>query len=175
MPYTLNELADDIKEIVQNNKMPNGSDQICYFVSKALMDQKFVLQNLPDRQEGNPPREVLYEDDYTGFCICGHVYSTEAIGFPHDHGSSWAVYGQASGETEMTDWQVTKDQPDEDVIYVKPDKTYTMKTGDVHFYGVGDVHSPLRKEPVRLLRIEGINLDHIQRSNIKAEEEKDAG
>jgi hypothetical protein len=50
-----------------------------------------------------------------------------------------------------------------------------MKTGDVHFYGVGDVHSPLRKEPVRLLRIEGINLDHIQRSNIKAEEEKDAG
>ena len=175
MPYTLNELADDIKEIVQNNKMPNGSDQICYFVSKALMDQKFVLQNLPDRQEGNPPREVLYEDDYTGFCICGHVYSTEAIGFPHDHGSSWAVYGQASGETEMTDWQVTKDQPDEDIIYVKPNKTYTMKTGDVHFYGVGDVHSPLRKEPVRLLRIEGINLDHIQRSNIKAEDEKDAG
>ena len=175
MPYTLNELADDIKEIVQNNKMPNGSDQICYFVSKALMDQNFVLQNLPDRQEGSPPREVLYEDDYTGFCICGHVYSTEAIGFPHDHGSSWAVYGQASGETEMTDWQVTKDQPDEDVIYVKPNKTYTMKTGDVHFYGVGDVHSPLRKEPVRLLRIEGINLDHIQRSNIKAEDEKDAG
>ena len=175
MPYTLNELADDIKEIVQNNKMPNGSDQICYFVSKALMDQNFVLQNLPDRQEGSPPREVLYEDDYTGFCICGHVYSTEAIGFPHDHGSSWAVYGQASGETEMTDWQVTKDQPDEDIIYVKPNKTYTMKTGDVHFYGVGDVHSPLRKEPVRLLRIEGINLDHIQRSNIKAEDEKDAG
>lgn len=175
MSYTLNDLADDIKEIVQNNKMPNGSDQICYFVSKALMDQNFVLQYLPDRQEGSPPREVLYEDDYTGFCICGHVYSTEAIGFPHDHGSSWAVYGQASGETEMTDWQVTKDQPDEDIIYVKPNKTYTMKTGDVHFYGVGDVHSPLRKEPVRLLRIEGINLDHIQRSNIKAEEEKDAG
>jgi len=175
MSYTLNDLADDIKEIVQNNKMPNGSDQICYFVSKALMDQNFVLQNLPDRQEGSPPREVLYEDDYTGFCICGHVYSTDAIGFPHDHGSSWAVYGQASGETEMTDWQVTKNQPDEDIIYVKPNKTYTMKTGDVHFYGVGDVHSPLRKEPVRLLRIEGINLDHIQRSNIKAEEEKDAG
>ena len=30
-----------------------------------------------------------------------------------------------------------------------------MKPGDVHFYGVGNVHSPVRKEPVRLLRIEG--------------------
>ena len=45
---------------------------------------------------------------YTGFCICGHVYANEAIGFPHDHGSSWAVYGQASGETEMTDWEILK-------------------------------------------------------------------
>ena len=42
-------------------------------------------------------------------------------------------------------------------------------------HSVFNVHSPLRKEPVRLLRIEGINLDHIQRSNIKAEDEKDAG
>ena len=172
MPYTLNELADDIKEIVQNNKMPNGSDQICYFVSKALMDQNFVLQNLPDRQEGSPPREVLYEDDYTGFCICGHVYSTEAIGFPHDHGSSWAVYGQADGETEMTEWEIIKDNSDDDVIYVKPNKKYIMKPGDVHFYAQGDVHSPFRKEPVRLLRIEGVNLDNIKRSNIKAEDQK---
>ena len=169
MPYTLNDLADDIKDIVQTNKMPYDSEKICHFVSKALMDPSFVLQNLPDRKEGSSPREILYEDAQTGFCICGHVYSTKAIGFPHDHGSSWAVYGQASGETEMTDWNIIKDQPDEGVIYVKPNKTYIMKPGDVHFYGVGDVHSPVRKAPVRLLRIEGVNLDTIQRSNIKAE------
>ena len=47
-----------------------------------------------------------------------------------------------------------------------------MKPGDVHFYAGGDVHSPLRKEPVRLLRIEGVNLDNIKRSNIKAEDQK---
>jgi hypothetical protein len=43
-----------------------------------------------------------------------------------------------------------------------------MKAGDVHFYGVGHVHSPVRKDPVRLLRIEGANLDNIKRSNIQA-------
>ena len=59
MTYTLNELANDIKDIVQNNKMPNGSDQICYFVSKALMDQNFVLQNLPEERQGNSKRSSL--------------------------------------------------------------------------------------------------------------------
>jgi hypothetical protein len=43
-----------------------------------------------------------------------------------------------------------------------------MKPGDAHFYDVGDVHSPRRESPVKLVRIEGANLDHVKRSNIKA-------
>jgi hypothetical protein len=75
MPYTLNDLAGDIKEILVNNKIPDGSDKICYFVSKALMDQNFVVENLPDRVEGEPPIKILYEDTDTDFCICGLVYA----------------------------------------------------------------------------------------------------
>ena len=167
MPYTLNDLVVDIKEILVKDQIQNGSDKICYFVSKALMDQNFIVENLPDRLNGEPPRQILYEDNDTGFCVCGHVYDTEAIGTPHDHGPSWAIYGQASGETEMTDWEITNDISSDDIIYVKPRKTYTMKAGDVHFYDIGHVHSPVRKDPVRLLRIEGENLDNIKRSNIK--------
>ena len=137
MPYSLNDLVADIKDIILSEKLPDGSDKICYFVSKALMDQKFISVNLPDRQKGENPREILYEDKETGFCVCGHVYSTEAIGSPHDHGSSWAVYGQASGETEMTDWEIIKDKSVNDIIYVKPFKTYTMKAGDQWRYCKG--------------------------------------
>jgi len=67
----------------------------------------------------------------------------------------------------MTDWDIIQEKSSDDVIYVKPSKTYLMTTGDVHFYNIGDVHSPVRKDPVRLLRIEGTNLDNIKRSNIK--------
>ena len=109
MPYSLDDLIVDIKDIILNEKIPNGSDKICYFVSKALMDQNFISENLPDRQNGEHPRQILYEDKETGFCVCGHVYNSEAIGSPHDHGSSWAIYGQASGETEMTDWEIVKE------------------------------------------------------------------
>ncbi len=43
-----------------------------------------------------------------------------------------------------------------------------MKPGDAQFYDVGAVHSPNRQEPTKLIRIEGANLDHVKRSNIKA-------
>ena len=168
MHYTLNDLVVDIKEIIVSSKIQDCSEKICCFVSKALMDQNFVAENLPDRKDGEIPRQILYEDKDTGFCVCGHVHDTEAIGAPHDHGSSWAIYGQASGETEMTDWEITENKSSDDVTYVKPKQTYMMRAGDVHFYGVGQVHSPVRKDPVRLLRIEGANLDNIKRSNIKA-------
>jgi hypothetical protein len=41
-----------------------------------------------------------------------------------------------------------------------------MKAGDVRLYDVGVVHSPKRETPVKLIRIEGRNLDRVQRSNI---------
>jgi hypothetical protein len=43
-----------------------------------------------------------------------------------------------------------------------------MKPGDSHLYDVGAVHSPNRRGLTKLVRIEGKNLDHVQRSNIKA-------
>ena len=33
MPYTLNDLVEDIKEIIISEKISEGSDKICYFVS----------------------------------------------------------------------------------------------------------------------------------------------
>ena len=66
MPYSLNDLIIDIKDAILQESLPNGSDKICYFVSKALMDQNFISENLPDRQNGEHPRQILYEDKETG-------------------------------------------------------------------------------------------------------------
>ena len=114
------------------------------------------------------PRKVLYEDPELGFCVCGHVYQGGANGSPHDHGSSWAIYGVAEGDTEMTDWRIVKQGSGDMPSLVEPVKTYVMKPGDAHLYDVGVVHSPRRDGLTRLVRIEGANLDRIKRSNIKA-------
>jgi hypothetical protein len=111
---------------------------------------------------------VLYEDPELGFCICGHVYDGPAHGKPHDHGESWAIYGQAEQTTEMTDWTIVAPGDGDKPTLVEPVRTYTMKPGDQHLYDVHDVHSPRRDGPCKLIRIEGKNLDRVKRTNIKA-------
>ena len=110
---------------------------------------------------------MLYEDTELGFCICGHVYVTAATGEPHDHGSSWAIYGLAEGDTEMVDWRIVKKGEGASPTLVEPEKSYVLRPGDAHFYDVGVIHSPNRDTLTKLVRIEGANLDHIKRSNIK--------
>jgi mannose-6-phosphate isomerase-like protein (cupin superfamily) len=68
----------------------------------------------------------------------------------------------------MTDWRVVERGTGEVPTLVEPVKTYDMRPGDAHLYDVGDVHSPRRAGPVKLVRIEGKNLDRVKRSNIKA-------
>ena len=170
MGYTLSELAADIRRELGADSTPAAKTAVCGLVARALKDEEFVATHLKERPAGSNPREVLYEDPELGFCICGHVYPTKAIGSPHDHGSSWAIYGQAAGVTEMTEWKIVEKGDNGRPTKVEPVLTYVMNPGDVHFYDVGVVHSPKREAPVKLIRIEGRNLDHVQRSNIKAKE-----
>jgi hypothetical protein len=168
MPYTLVQLAADIHETLKTDSGRSAKETVCRHVARALTDEAFIAAHLGERAPGADPREVLYEDPELGFCICGHVYGGHANGAPHDHGPSWAIYGQAVGVTEMTDWRVVKQGSGAEPTLVEPARTYLMKPGDAHLYDVGDVHSPKREAPVRLIRIEGENLDRVQRSKIKA-------
>jgi hypothetical protein len=168
MSYTLEQLAADIRNALTADPGPAGKAAICRKVSQALNDATFLATHLKERAAGANPREILYQDPQLGFCICGHVYDGPANGSPHDHGRSWAIYGQAAGTTEMTDWRIVEKGSAGKPSLVEPVHTYVMKPGEAHFYDVGDVHSPRREKPSKLIRIEGENLDNVKRSNIKA-------
>ena len=166
MTYTLEQLGADIRAALKADPSVPGKQAVLKLVSKALVDKDFVSKHLTADQ--CKPRKVLYEDPELGFCICGHVYEKPAHGEPHDHGTSWAIYGLAEGDTEMTDWKIVKKGEGADPSLVEPVKSYVLRPGDAHFYDVGVVHSPKRDTLTRLIRIEGANLDHVKRSNIKA-------
>ena len=172
MAYTLEQFSADIRAALKADPGVGSKHAICKLVSKVLLDESFVDKHL--RAEDCKPRKVLYEDPELGFCVCGHVYEKPAHGQPHDHGSSWAIYGLAVGDTEMTDWRIVRKGDGTNPTLVEPEKVYVLKPGDAHFYDVGVVHSPKRDGLTKLVRIEGENLDRIKRSNIKAAAKVDA-
>ncbi|MBM3569870.1 MAG: hypothetical protein FJX46_14080 [Alphaproteobacteria bacterium] len=165
MAYTLEQLGADIRAALKADPGPDGKRAVCKLVARVLTDRDFAARHLTAEQ--CRPRKVLYEDPELGFCICGHVYGDKAHGQPHDHGPSWAIYGLAEGDTEMTDWRVVRPGAGDAPTLVEPTRSYTLRPGDAHFYDIGQVHSPKREGPTRLVRIEGQNLDRIKRSNIK--------
>jgi len=67
--------------------------------SGVLKDEKFLATCV---NENTPDRQVIYEDPKPGFCICAHVNRDAREVNPHDYGTSWPIYGQAFGETELT-------------------------------------------------------------------------
>ena len=168
MGITLEALSIDLKRELSTTGIEDCHAEVCGLIREALLDDAFVAQHLPNRAEGEHPRAVLYEDPELGFCICGHVYEGAAESGPHDHGPSWAIYGQAEGITEMTDWKVVQAGQGAAAAKVVPERVYTLVRGDAHFYAVGAVHSPRRVASTRLIRVEGANLDHVQRSKIEA-------
>ena len=163
MGYTLETLAAECRAALDADDGNSGREQIRALVSRVCRDETFVHTHFgPENQD---PRKLLYQDEKRGFCIFAHAYEGASDSQPHDHGPSWAIYGQAIGETHMFDWRVV--EPAEvggtpGVAQVV--KTYTLVPGDAHLYNEGDIHSPERKDSTRLIRIEGTNMDHVKRS-----------
>jgi hypothetical protein len=82
---------------------PAGRKQVRELVQQILKDETFVTTYINDN---TPDRQVIYEDPELGLCICAHLNRGAKEANPHDHGSSWAIYGQAFGETEMSDGEL---------------------------------------------------------------------
>lgn len=165
MSYTLDDFAADCHKALKEDPGPAGREKVRQFVEKALKDEDFVATHLGENADKE--RDIIYEDPELGFCICAHVYEGARKGYPHDHGSTWAIYGQAVGETEMTDWKIIEPGDGEKPAKVALEKSYHLKPGDAHLYPVGAIHAPMRDGPTRLIRIEGVNAENLERTRIE--------
>ena len=165
MAYTLETFAADCRAALGADSGRAGKEGVLACVRKALADRDFIAEHLDG---SDAERRIIYEDPDYGFCICTHVYEGERAGGPHDHGPTWAIYGQAVGETEMTDWRIVEPPDGDRPGKVEPARTYVMREGDAHLYDVGDVHAPQRYAATKLIRIEGCDVTKVRRTPLVA-------
>lgn len=160
MGYSLEQFSAECHNILKADPGVEGRKKVCALVGEVLKDPAFVAANLGDEI---PERKVLYEDPELGFCVLGHVHHGAKESQPHDHGPSWAIYGQAAGETIMTDYFPLARPGEGQPGRARPVREYRLIPGMAYLYNEGDLHSPRREGTTRLLRIEGTNMDRVSR------------
>jgi len=165
MSHTLEQFATRCHDMLKAHPGPAGRQQVCTLLQEVLKDETFVTTYLGDDV---PERQVLYEDPELGFCILTHGYTDAKESPPHDHGPSWAMYGQGCGETDMTDWELVTPATEQTPGKVRRTKTYALTPGMAHVYHEGQVHSPRRAGATRLIRIEGMNMEKVRRLRYEA-------
>ena len=162
---TLEQFAAECHTILKSEPGPSGRRKICMRLEGLLKDPQFAAAILT---EATPERHVVYEDPDLGFCVLAHNYRSAKDSSPHDHGPSWAIYGQAKGETEMTDFELVEEASPEKPGRARALRTYKLTPGQAYLYNEGDLHSPRRRGPTQLIRIEGLNMDRIKRLKYEA-------
>ena len=172
MGMTMEEFGQKCHDLLKAEPGAAGRRKVCELLKTVLMDDEIVAKHFgPDNTD---PRKCLYEDPELKFCIFAHVHTGAKDSPPHDHGPSWAIYGQIDGETVMNEWDLVSRPEGNKPGKVKLNHDYVMKRGDAHFYDVGDFHSPHRSGATKLIRIEGENLDHVKRDRYEAVENAEA-
>jgi hypothetical protein len=165
MRHTLESFAAECRRVLKADPSPAGREQVRRLVEGVLKDEEFTAHYLNER---TPERQVIYEDPEIGFCICAHMSHGAKEANPHDHGPSWAIYGQALGETEMTDWEVIEKPKEGQPGKVRRARVYMLRPGMAHVYNEGDVHSPRREATTGLIRIEGKDTQKMTRLPYRA-------
>lgn len=160
MAYTLEQFIADCRDSLARDPGPPGREEVRINLERLLANPEFVRAQCGD----DVPRglKLLYEDAALGFQILAHVNDKARRSPPHDHGDSWAIYGQATGHTDMIEW-TRADGAEAGHAKLTPAKTYRLTPGRAGIYQDGAIHSIDYPDRACFVRVTGTNLDRIHR------------
>lgn len=161
MAYGLEDFCSDAHDALLVDSGHDGREKVRQHLEALLANQAFVAGYLANAAAG---KEILHHDPETGFYVMVHGSDDyDRVGKPHDHGESWAIYGQATGLTEMTEWRRLDDGKSEHRAELEVAKKFTLTPGVVALFDSGTIHSTAHPQPARWVRVTGTDLDHIRR------------
>src|SRR5204862_8206957 len=114
-----------------------GSETVRQNLEKLLTNKDFVASTCGD--DAPLGLKVLYEDKDLGFQVLAHVNDKARKSPPHDHGASWAIYGEATRHTDMIEWERTGG--DDSHAELKEVKRYRLNPEQAGISPAGPIHS----------------------------------
>jgi hypothetical protein len=166
----VNNLADGLMALIKNDQPSQkniglyGSRLITQFITKPGIEEYLAAVNLEKKVR-------LWGTPGTGMQILCHGADTPKKGSPHDHGSSWALYYQVSGATEMSVYSRitgTDGQPGQAELKMTEKSELTPR--NAMFFGPLVIHSTRHPSvPARWIRVTGTDLDFVTRLRFSIE------
>lgn len=161
MAYDLQQLARDVASTLDDGNSKAELEHVRESLAKLLSNHEFVDATCGERAA--PGLHLLYEDPKHGFQVLAHINEKARTSPPHDHGESWAIYGQAIGHTDMREWDRVDDGRDPERAKLEFKRSYRLNPGEVGVYSHGAIHAIDYPDKSRFIRITGTNLDNIWR------------
>ena len=159
MAYELDQFIADTRATLRRDPGPVGRESVRASLERLLANKEFVAATCGE--DVPTGLKVLYEDKELGFQVLAHVNDKARKSPPHDHGASWAIYGQATKHTDMIEWERTGG--DDKHAELKELKRYRLNPGEAGIYQDGAIHSIDYPDRARFIRVTGTNLDKINR------------
>ena len=163
MSYDLKPFIEDCRAALRGDPGPAGREKIRVLLERLLRDEDFLAAHCT----ANTPKGlyVLHDDPELGFQILAHINEKARGSPPHDHGASWAIYGQAVSYTDMTEYRRTDDGADPKAVRLEVTKKYRLNPGQAGIFQDGAIHSIDYPDGSQFVRVTGTNLDRIARSS----------
>ena len=159
MSTAFDRFTADLVGILKRTAIRDALPLIAEKLRPLLRDREFAAFAFPDV---TIRKRVLFHDDQTDVYVLAHVHEAGKRGRPHSHGASWAVYGNVTGTTDMTEWRRANPESEPHVV-LEPASRYQLNPGDARAYAPHVIHSTAHPEDARVIRVTGTDLDHMPR------------
>lgn len=150
MTYSLDNFCADTRAILKGHDDREGRNQIRQNLELLLQDSTFLATYTGADSE--PGVEQIYQDPNLGFCVLAYNMTQPRTSPPHDHGDSWAVYGQAEGHTDMTIWSAEGGN-------VQPVHEFRLEAGQAGLFDIREIHSISYAAGAKFVRITGVDMN----------------
>ena len=161
MTYTLDAFVKDTQAALKGAAGPAGREKVRVLLEKLLANPAFVDEAVGASAPTGTRK--LYEDKEQGFVVLAHCNPRPHKSPPHDHGSSWAVYGQAVKYTDMSEFRRLDGGQGAGEAKLEKVKSYRLEPGHAGVYDVGAIHAIDYPDGSRFVRVTGRDLDYVQR------------
>ena len=162
MAYTLEQFCQDAKAALKADPGDRGRERARDLLAKLLKEKDFVDRYCSPEEK--PGTKLLYRDPELDFDVLAHCFRGGAKSPPHDHGTSWAIYGQALGHTDVCVWRRkdgAKGDKQEGHSDLELIGRYELNAGDAGVFHPGIVHTVEFTPGSRYIRVTGTDLNKL--------------